>query len=70
MIEMIQRLKKNNLKCAVIKHLIESDKEGEISWNFEKFLVNQEGKLVKRFKSSVKPTSKELTSEIDNLFKK
>lgn len=28
---------------------------GEVGWNFEKFLVNKEGKVVARFKSSVLP---------------
>jgi glutathione peroxidase len=39
----------------------------EIGWNFEKFLINREGKLVKRFDSSVKPDSEELKTAIENL---
>lgn len=40
------------------------DFEGDIKWNFEKFLINKEGTLVRRFRSGVKPESKDLTSAI------
>lgn len=40
---------------------------GEINWNFEKFLVDRNGNLVKRFRSKTKPMSKEITSSINNL---
>ncbi|MFV1884088.1 MAG: glutathione peroxidase [Balneola sp.] len=43
------------------------DFEGEIKWNFEKFLIDKEGNLIRRFRSSVKPESKELTSAIKSL---
>jgi glutathione peroxidase len=38
---------------------------GEIKWNFTKFLVGKDGKVIKRFDSAVKPDSEELTSAID-----
>ncbi len=31
------------------------DFKGEIKWNFEKFLINEKGELVHRFRSGVKP---------------
>jgi glutathione peroxidase len=43
------------------------DKNGkvqEIGWNFEKFLVGRDGKVVGRFKSGVEPMSDELTKAI------
>lgn len=40
------------------------DFEGEIKWNFEKFLVDREGNLIRRFRSAVKPESKELKKAI------
>ena len=40
------------------------DFEGDIKWNFEKFLISKEGKLLRRFRSKVKPQSKELVSAI------
>ena len=37
---------------------------GPISWNFEKFLVGRDGKVVGRFPSKVEPMSDELTKAI------
>lgn len=37
------------------------DFTGEVKWNFEKFLVDENGKLIHRFRSKVKPTSEEIT---------
>lgn len=38
---------------------------GNIRWNFEKFLVGPDGKLITRFRSMAKPTGKKITSAID-----
>lgn len=38
---------------------------GNVSWNFEKFLVSKQGEVVARFKSSVKPDSPELIAAIE-----
>ena len=40
------------------------DFTGEIKWNFEKFLIDENGKLIHRFRSAVKPLSEEITSKI------
>lgn len=40
------------------------DFEGEIKWNFEKFLIDREGNLKRRFRSSVKPESEEIIEAI------
>lgn len=37
------------------------DFTGEIKWNFEKFLIDENGKLVHRFRSKVTPLSEEIT---------
>ncbi len=37
------------------------DFTGEIKWNFEKFLIDENGKLIHRFRSAVKPMSEEIT---------
>lgn len=39
--------------------------QGDVSWNFEKFLVDKQGNVVARFKSSVSPDSPELVSTIE-----
>ncbi|MFY0683109.1 MAG: glutathione peroxidase [Balneola sp.] len=46
------------------------DFKGDIKWNFEKFLVSKEGKLLRRFRSNVKPQSEELVSAIKSDLKK
>ena len=38
---------------------------GEIGWNFTKFLVGPDGKVIERFDSKVEPGSKEVTSAIE-----
>jgi len=37
------------------------DFTGEIKWNFEKFLINEKGELIHRFRSAVTPMSPEIT---------
>lgn len=38
---------------------------GDIKWNFNKFLLGRDGKIVKRFDSKVAPESKELTHAVE-----
>ena len=40
------------------------DFTGEIKWNFEKFLINKDGKLAHRFRSKVNPLDKVITAHI------
>ena len=57
-------------KQEVFKYLTEDSNgksRGEIRWNFEKFLVSREGKLVKRFRSSVDPNQDEISKAIESL---
>ncbi len=42
---------------------------GPIDWNFEKFLIDPQGKLIARFKSSAAPESPEIISKIESLLK-
>lgn len=51
----------NNLFKALAKE------SREPKWNFNKYLLDSNGKFVKYFGSSVKPDSKELTEEIEKL---
>lgn len=43
---------------------------GDIKWNFTKFLVGRDGKIVARFEPAVKPDSPEVISAIENALKK
>lgn len=40
---------------------------GEPKWNFTKFLVNREGKVVARFEPRVKPDNEKVTKKIEEL---
>jgi glutathione peroxidase len=42
--------------------------KGPVSWNFNKFLISPEGKLVARFGSSTKPLSQKIISSIESQF--
>ncbi len=41
------------------------DFSGEISWNFEKFLIDRNGNLLRRFKSNVSPQSDNMIQSIE-----
>lgn len=38
---------------------------GNIKWNFSKFLIGREGKIIKRFDSAAKPESPEVTGAVE-----
>lgn len=44
--------------------------QGDIKWNFEKFLISKNGDIVARFRSKVTPESDEITGAIEQELKK
>jgi len=53
-------------KAALYKALTEgATPPGEVSWNFEKFLIGRDGRVVGRYKSGVGPEDKKLTAAIE-----
>lgn len=38
---------------------------GDVKWNFEKFLIDKKGNVISRFRSKVKPESDEITKVIE-----
>jgi glutathione peroxidase len=40
------------------------DFTGDIKWNFEKFLIDENGKLIHRYRSATTPLSTEITSQL------
>ena len=42
---------------------------GDVRWNFTKFLVGKDGKVIQRFEPSVAPESPELVKAIENALK-
>ncbi|MBC7566949.1 MAG: glutathione peroxidase [Pedobacter sp.] len=62
---------KSNVKGTEISPLFKylttasnSDFTGDINWNFEKFLINEKGELVHRFRSKTTPLSPEITKNL------
>ena len=59
---------KGNDKQFAYQHLTtRGPRDGEVQWNFEKFLVNKEGKVVGRYRSAVEPEDADLQKEIEAL---
>ncbi len=54
--------------APIYKWLCNKDENGvmdaKISWNFNKFLLDENGKLIAHFKSNVKPMSEEIVSKL------
>jgi glutathione peroxidase len=42
-----------------------TSEKGQVTWNFNKFLVGRDGKLIEHFDSKVKPDDSKLTDSID-----
>ncbi len=56
-------------KSPLYKELINSKniEQGDVKWNFEKFLIDKKGYVRARFRSNVKPDSKEIRNIIEKL---
>ncbi len=55
-------------KDPVYQFLIDNAPEkGDVKWNFEKFLIDKEGRVKARFGSAVKPESEELKKAIEGV---
>lgn len=65
-----KRTVKGSEKRLLYKYLTEkTDKkfQGDIGWNFEKFLVDKTGRVIQRYGSSIKPDDKKLTHKIEGI---
>ncbi|NBV51044.1 glutathione peroxidase [bacterium] len=59
-------------KQPIFKYLteaVEPGLQGEVSWNFEKFLVDKKGKLIARYRSSVGPKSPPVVEAVEKALK-
>jgi glutathione peroxidase len=54
-------------KAPLYQYLTETG--GEIKWNFTKFLIDRDGKVLRRFESGVEPESSEVTSAVEAALK-
>ncbi len=59
-------------KSPLYERLINNSvtEKGDVKWNFEKFLISKDGKIVKRFRTKVEPTSAEIIGAIESELKK
>ena len=59
-------------KSPLYERLINNSvtEKGDVKWNFEKFLISKDGKIVKRFRTKVEPTSSEVITAIESELKK
>ena len=64
---------KGDDKAPLYHYLTEKETDpvasGEIKWNFTKFLVSRDGKILSRFESAVKPDSPEVVDAIEKALK-
>ena len=58
-------------KSPLYERLINNSftEKGDIKWNFEKFVISKDGKIVGRYRSKVEPNSEELISAIEKELK-
>ena len=58
-------------KSPLYERLINNSftEKGDVKWNFEKFLISKEGKIVGRYRSKVEPASEEVISAIERELK-
>jgi glutathione peroxidase len=59
-----------NEKSSLYSKLINFEPTGDISWNFEKFLVDKNGNVIGRFKSKVAPENEDLILTIEKELQK
>jgi glutathione peroxidase len=56
----------------LVKYLTEADNpdfKGDIRWNFEKFLISKDGKLLRRFRSGAGPMEKDIIAAVEAALK-
>lgn len=59
-----------NEKSPLYSKLINFEPAGDISWNFEKFIIDKNGNVIKRYKSKVAPENEELILLIEKELQK
>ncbi len=52
-----------------LTHAKNEDFDGEIKWNFEKFLLDKYGKLIHRYRSKMNPMDKKVVTTIEKALK-
>jgi glutathione peroxidase len=60
---------KGDDKAPLYRALTESTGGSEVKWNFTKFLVGKDGKVIERFASGVEPLDAKLTEAVERALK-
>jgi glutathione peroxidase len=55
----------SSFRANLVKHGIDVGEPEDISWNFEKFLINRKGEVVARFSPQIKPDADALVSLVE-----
>lgn len=56
---------KKDFKAGLLKLFSQPKEQGDITWNFEKFLVSRQGEVVARFAPTTTPTDPDLLAAIE-----
>ncbi len=56
---------KGNEKSPLYEKLTQAEPAGDVSWNFEKFLISKDGTVVERFSPRTKPNAEEVVNAIE-----
>jgi glutathione peroxidase len=72
--DMFEKIDVNGKQAAPLYAYLTSeqtglDDTGEVRWNFEKFLVDKDGRVIKRFRTRVEPDSPEVIAAIEAALK-
>ena len=63
---LVELAEKVGLKVRYEKLVNNSTTEqGDVKWNFEKFLISREGNVVQRFRSGIEPESETLVRAVE-----
>jgi len=73
--DMFSKIDVNGENAAPLYKFLTSEetnpgKSGKIGWNFEKFLISRDGKVVARFKTGIEPDSDEVVKAVETEIKK
>tara|TARA_Y100000589_G_scaffold323347_1_gene357734 strand:- start:456 stop:935 length:480 start_codon:yes stop_codon:yes gene_type:complete len=63
--EIFQKVHAKGQTTEPFTTLNKSEPEGDVEWNFEKFLVGKDSQVIARFKSSVNPLDENLITAIE-----
>jgi glutathione peroxidase len=67
---MFSKIDVNGKETSPLYQSLKAKFPGDIKWNFEKFLINKKGEVVKRFEPKVKPDAVEVVAAIETELKK